>query len=511
VIKSVLIGKIGRLMCPSTSATTSKESSAKESIMKTETVSHNDDHSTGNNDASEAPNLAACTTEALFRWLLVHRFNNNEDAVKAFLTQAASTSSHAHPAAASSQAKDGALTLSSSSSVDLGESLVEKEVEVSCTTPRGKLQFDFRREGIECTDKNGNCMKIPAGAVQHCVIFPKPEDCQPIQRKGVVVTDQILLVFGKDAIVTYKNQKPLSQVCLALPADLPVWKKNASSNEDDKDDDDDIAGLDHTDQYTRFLCKSLSLDIATQIIRVANPTAPTSSSMSTFWRYQFVSHEEQGTSTTTAGMPFVKCYAGVNDGVLYPLQEGLLFFKPPRFVPRSNLQAIACGRGGAGNASRYVDMVLTLADDSTTEFTNIHRSELPVLREYIHGVLIPAMQKDADGGADAKAESPSVTSADAAQQQENEGQEDEDEERVPSGRPGKRKASVEARAVTQRMRLESDDDDDEEGDDDFVAEQNSDDDKGSEEESGDDDDEESEDEDNSIQVEADEATESEDE
>jgi hypothetical protein len=490
--------------------------------MQTEsTMSHNDDHTgTGSNDASEAPNLAACTTDSLFRWLLVNRFNNNEEAVKDFLTQAASTLSRSRPAAASSQAKDGALSLlPSSSSVDLGESLVEKPVEgVSCTTPRGKLQFDFRREGIECTDKKGNCMKIPAGAVQHCVIFPKPEDCQPIQRKGVVVTDQILLVFGKDAVVTYKNQKPLSQVCLALPADLPVWKKNASSNgqdsnEDDEDDDFDITGLDHTDQYTRFLCKSLALDIATQIIRVANPTAPTSSSMSTFWRYQFVSHEEQGTSTTTAGMPFVKCYAGVNDGVLYPLQEGLLFFKPPRFVPRSNLQAIACGRGGAGNASRYVDMVLTLADDSTTEFTNIHRSELPVLREYIHGVLIPAMQKDADGGADAKAESPSVSSAsDAAQQQEDKGQEDEDEERVPLGRPGKRKASVEARAVTQKMRLESDDDDDEEGDDDFVAEQNSDDDEGSEEESGDNDDEESdEDEDDNIQVEADEGTESEDE
>jgi hypothetical protein len=494
--------------------------------MQAETTMSHDDHmDTGSNDASEAPNLAACTTETLFRWLLVNRFNNDEEAVQAFLTQAASASSHARPDAASSQAKDGAPApapvLSSSSSADLGESLVEKALEVSCITPRGKLQFDFRREGIECTDKKGNCMKIPAGAVQHCVIFPKPEDCQPIQRKDVVVTDQILLVFGKDAAVTYKNQKPLSQVCLALPADLPVWKKNASGNgqgsneddeDDDEDDDDDITDLDHTDQYTRFLCKSLSLDIATQIIRVANPTAPTSSSMSTFWRYQFVSHEEQGTSTTTAGMPFVKCYAGVNDGVLYPLQEGLLFFKPPRFVPRSNLQAIACGRGGAGNASRYVDMVLTLADDSSTEFTNIHRSELPVLREYIHGVLIPAMQKDADGGTDAKAESQSVSSAsDPAQQQEDKGEEDEDEERVSVGRPGKRKASVEARAVTQRMRLESDDDDDEEGDDDFVAEQNSDDGEGSEEESGDDDDDNSEDDDDNNQVEVGEATESEDE
>jgi hypothetical protein len=508
-------------MCPTSTITTT--SNAKESIMQTETTmcvaeepqsqSHND-HS--NDDASEAPNLAACTPETLFRWLLVNRFNNDEQAVQAFLTQAASTSSQARPAAVSSQAKDGtpAPALSSSSLVDLGESLIVKAVEVSCTTPRGKFQFDFCRQGIQCTDKKGNTMTIPAGAVEHCVIFPKPEDCQPVTRKNVVVTDQVLLVFNEDAMVTYKNsQKPLSQVCLALPADLPIWKKkHESDDEDDDDDDDDGAGLDRTDQYTRLLAKSLSLDMGTQIIRVANPAAPEQSSMSTFWRYQFVSHQEQGTSTTTAGMPFVKCYAGVNDGVLYPLQEGLLFFKPPRLVPRSNLQAISCGRGGAGNASRYVDMILTLSDDSTTEFTNIHRSELPVLREYIHSVLIPAMQKDADddggGAADAKADSPSVASA-ASDTSTRQRKENAHEEPVPSGRPGKRKASVEARAVTQRMRLESDDDE-EEGDDDFVAEKNSDDDEDSEEESGDNDEGDSEDEDEN-QGEADEATESEDE
>jgi hypothetical protein len=473
-------------------------------------------------DTSDAPNLVACTSETLFRWLLVNRFNNNEQAVRTFLSQAASTLTATTSTVSPAAKDDSAAPPAASSSTDFGESLCLDPVEVSCTTPRGKFQFNFLQKGIECTDKNGNCMKIPAGAVQYCVIFPKPEDCQPVTQrkgKGAVVTDQVLLVFGagsdsdsKSNVVTYKNPKALSQVCLALPADLPVWKNNDS----DDDDDDDWTGLDHTDQYTRFLAKSLSLDMATQIIRVANPAAPAlDNNNSTFWRYQFVSHQEQGTSTTTGGMPFVKCYAGVNDGVLYPLAEGLLFYKPPRFVPRSNLQAIACGRGGS-NASRYVDMVLTLADDKSTnmEFTNIHRGELAVLREYIQGCLIPAMQKDADGGADADAKDECEESP--AQQLE----EDEDEEEtqsVPAGRPrpGKRKASVEARAVTQRMRLESDDD--EEGDGDFVEEHDSDDeDEDSEEDSGDDDeveadDDDDDDDDDEVEVEADEATDSEDE
>ena len=43
--------------------------------------------------------------------------------------------------------------------------------------------------------------------------------------------------------------------------------------------------------------------------------------------FQFISDKEQSTSTTTSGMPFVKCHKGVQDGALYPMEEGLLFFK----------------------------------------------------------------------------------------------------------------------------------------------------------------------------------------
>ena len=43
--------------------------------------------------------------------------------------------------------------------------------------------------------------------------------------------------------------------------------------------------------------------------------------------YVFQSEGEQGTASTTEGMPYVGCYYGFNDGALFPLKEGLLFFK----------------------------------------------------------------------------------------------------------------------------------------------------------------------------------------
>ena len=66
---------------------------------------------------------------------------------------------------------------------------------------------------------------------------------------------------------------------------------------------------------------------------------------------------------------------------MYPLIEGVMFFKPPRFIPRQKRVSIGVGRGGAGGgATRYVDMVLQVeggeGDVDTVEFTNINREEV---------------------------------------------------------------------------------------------------------------------------------------
>mgnify|MGYP003335532145 CR=1 FL=1 len=94
--------------------------------------------------------------------------------------------------------------------------------------------------------------------------------------------------------------------------------------------------------------------------------------------YCFKSYQPPNSSSTTAGMPFVNCYLGVNDGALYPLKEGLLFYKPPRFLPRSQLISIACGRGGGGgdSSSRYVDMVIQCENDENEQETEIGRAHV---------------------------------------------------------------------------------------------------------------------------------------
>lgn len=94
-------------------------------------------------------------------------------------------------------------------------------------------------------------------------------------------------------------------------------------------------------------------------------------------------------------VPFIQCYHGVNMGSLFPLKEGLLFFKPPLFLLRDDIHSIACGRGGSGS-TRYVDLHVTLTnnkesnDDSgnntVVEFSNIQREELGPLNNYIQAL-----------------------------------------------------------------------------------------------------------------------------
>lgn len=71
-------------------------------------------------------------------------------------------------------------------------------------------------------------------------------------------------------------------------------------------------------------------------------------------------------------------------------------------VPYSDHQCFCIGLpcipfGRESGDLRYVDMALTLEDESTIEFTNINRDELNVLNTYIHSILvIPNMKKDAN-------------------------------------------------------------------------------------------------------------------
>ena len=110
------------------------------------------------------------------------------------------------------------------------------------------------------------------------------------------------------------NNKPVHQITLQLP-----WEKTegalkpkvvATAAEEDSSSTEDA-----TDLWCRFLIQSLGDQI--EVSRV------TRNKMGN----DFTSFEPTGSSSTTAAMPFVRCYSGVQDGALYPLEAGLLFFK----------------------------------------------------------------------------------------------------------------------------------------------------------------------------------------
>lgn len=264
------------------------------------------------------------------------------------------------------------------------------------------------------------------GNVQEIVLFPKPEDCQKAK-----TLDMCLLHFRET--IKFKN-KQISSVCFQLPASPPNI------------DDDDEDGMDATDQWAQLLSRCTG-----KTGTVARVVHPLQLSAGNAWRYQFCSHEDARVSSTTEGMPFVKCYNGVHDGTLFPMEQGLLFYKPPLFIPRSNLESIACGRG-ADASSRYVDLTIQTSEGKEVQFTNIHRDELSVLNDYIHKTLIPAMLKDT-GDNKALVESAEVSTEAMAVDDS-------------VGRRGpKRKASTEASAINKRavQQIQDDVSSDEEG------------------------------------------------
>ncbi len=290
-----------------------------------------------------------------------------------------------------------------------------KSVEVSATTPRGKFDLTLHEStGIVLRNKKEEVVAVPSSSVATVIVFPKAEDCRratsngrkkgPPKRPGNLV---LLVLKKEEADGVQFRGKSLKQICFQLPQSILP-----ESRPSDGEESDDGGGMmvlepirerDIELEWVDLLGKTFGVQ-PEKVVLVSNPAYLTDDGREErayVGRYNFKSDETEGTSTTTAGMPYVKCYEGVNDGVLFPLEEGLLFFKPPKFVPRSTLHSIQCGRGGGD--SRYVDLVAELEDDEgAVEFSNIAREEVRVLNDFIHQVLIKAMTRDAEGGGEAE-------------------------------------------------------------------------------------------------------------
>ena len=213
--------------------------------------------------------LLACDASDLSRYLLEERFEKNRAATLEFLSKCSSSLTASNGVAAEKEEQDD---------TDWGEELFEA-VDVSFVAPRGKMKCSLYENGIKCRTAKNDVLLIRSEVAQQLVLFPKPEDCRKKDARVMVLLDL-------NEAVTFKK-KPLQQLCCALP---DSWS-------------------------TALLEQALQLD-QTQVATVGTNSTN-----------KFRSHNEGNTSTTSGGMPFVRCYRGVHDGVLYPMREGLVFYK----------------------------------------------------------------------------------------------------------------------------------------------------------------------------------------
>ena len=91
--------------------------------------------------------------------------------------------------------------------------------------------------------------------------------------------------------------------------------------------------------------------------------------------------------TVTTQKSYLRCYKGIQEGVIYLLKSGIIFAKPLLYIGAEEISSISAGRGGSSGATRYIDLIIETIDDHKHEFTNIEREDLPALNNYVKGYL----------------------------------------------------------------------------------------------------------------------------
>jgi hypothetical protein len=289
---------------------------------------------------------------------------------------------------------------------DLGETLLSEPIVPSMLVPRGKVSISFFGGNIRATDVKTatEAWRLTSAQVTQVVVFPKPEDCKkPMAKKSA----DVVMLHLAEPLTIRTQKKPVTQISFVLPTDLPSWRNapDGSSIEDP------------TVAWMQVLHQALGNP---KLVRVQHPSAAAPSA--------FRSYQADRVSTTNGGMPFVTCYQGTKDGVLYPLTDGgLLFYKPPLLVPSHEVEGITTGARGGGGSSRYVDLLVQCTGEDHLEFSNLNREEMEGLQRFL---TLAAAEDDA---------------------MVDEDKEEETEEATGSRQRSKRKASVEARRINKRM------------------------------------------------------------
>jgi hypothetical protein len=340
-------------MCPAATETeaaamdTSASASNKQPTATVEQASTSMSTST-----SAALDAQTCTPAALAAYLIQQRFAGDAGQAAQFLQAAVQ-------AAAAAGSSEGIVTPAPTSGpvdanenetvdaeLDLGAALLAEPLVTSLLTPRaGKFSIQLYERGLVATHLKSPqlyTLVIPHDSVSHVVLFAKPEDCKTIQdnEKNNNKNNNkkqpknpnahlVLLKLKKPNNILFQK-KLLDQVCFALSwtkatgptgPKLTIQSGSTSSTSSAGEQEQVNVGVDGespgwseaTSAWRTVLQQALAPSTVAQVH--PNQASP------------FQSFSTPNTSSTTSGMPFVKCYHGVQDGVLYPLTEGLLFYK----------------------------------------------------------------------------------------------------------------------------------------------------------------------------------------
>lgn len=175
--------------------------------------------------------------------------------------------------------------------------------------PRGKFNVIFKEQSLIMNGTSGSYV-IEWKMISHLILVPSPT---PSTKEG-----NNLLFFVLSTPVLLKTKKQ-SMFC---------WQLNN-------------AGANHSAQYGPVHFNGKESEVVCGLIEAlyGHPLCRPNKTL-----FQ-----------TSTGISFLRCYKGVQEGALYPLEQGILFCKPSIFIPSQQVASIEAGRGGSA-LTRYIDL-----------------------------------------------------------------------------------------------------------------------------------------------------------
>jgi hypothetical protein len=193
------------------------------------------------------------------------------------------------------------------------EEVILKVPEAQFIEPRGKFEASLSESGLFLNGNSGSCV-VKWPQIDRIILLPNPT---PSKKDG-----EKFLFFLLSTPVAFKTKKQ-SILCWSLTNGGPSLQSHYGPVHFTGKESEVVSGLTEA-LHSRPLCTP-----------------------------------KRTLFQTSTGQSFLRCYKGVQEGVLFPLEQGILFFKPSIFIRSDQVASIEAGRGGSA-LTRYIDLKVRL-------------------------------------------------------------------------------------------------------------------------------------------------------